>query len=293
MFDRLLAHQPDERAVVAPDRQGALEFVTPAAKPEPALSRVPKEPERLASFLHRHGGVNDIGGELKTALGGAKFRPGLINANGLDWDEAARLAGEAGYFPELGNARPTVNDIKDRLAEDIRGRPQYAAADLDKVLHREDVLARNAEVDRLATQHGIDPKGLTRAEFYDRVAAAAGEAKAVEHTEELAADAADAFKDGEEFTAAWNEDQGEPTDPALLYGEARTDEDLERKMDRPTILRIRANANLALRNPLVPDGAKDCLKVALDKADAALGLDDAVKRMQEARANPSDTPTTD
>lgn len=58
-----------------------------------------KQPQRLWAFIKAQGGIRDEGGEITQALGSARSRPGLINnASGLDADELALRAWEAGYF---------------------------------------------------------------------------------------------------------------------------------------------------------------------------------------------------
>lgn len=58
-----------------------------------------KQPQRLWAFIKAQGGIKDEGGEISQALGSARARPGLINnASGIDPDELALRAWEAGYF---------------------------------------------------------------------------------------------------------------------------------------------------------------------------------------------------
>ena len=241
VFDRLLAHEPAPRAVVAPDR----EFITRATEPSPemAIGTVPPEPRRLIDFLrsptvlHRGtvnekripGGVRDTGGDVLHILGGDhRARPGLINnKSGRGLDEAARLAGEAGYFPEHGNARPDINDLLEKIAEDHRGNPQYSMHDYEAARAHHEAMARNAEVDRLAAEHGIDPKGLTRAEFYDRVTAKVGEAEAQARADAHAENAAVAHEDMDES----REEDGIYGSPEPgEYGTPRTSEDIDREL---------------------------------------------------------------
>ena len=58
--------------------------------------------------------------------------------------------------------------------------------------------------------------------------------------------------------------------------------------DRNTTLRIWDNARQVLANPQASQKTKLFAKVTRDHAEVALGLDDAIKRMQMAGAQSSD-----
>lgn len=202
VFDRLITEKP-ERAVIAPER----ELVT--NRPEnPAYVAVPKPPESLLSFLKRKGGLKDTGGDVASIVGGAKGRPGLINKQdavvrdgkviyrgGMELDEAARQAWEEGYFPEHADV-PDHQALLAKIEEEARGNPQYSEHDEAAVEAHRYALDHNAEVDRLAQEHGIDPTGLTREQFFDRVTEKVSEAElegeisnAVSHVDEFADEA--------------------------------------------------------------------------------------------------------
>lgn len=93
---------------------------------------VVKEPTRLASWLVKQGGLRDHGGELK-AMDARIARPGLVNSKGLPFDEAARMAQDAGYLPTKhgpdGPERATINDLLDALRDDLAGFNRYSEAD--------------------------------------------------------------------------------------------------------------------------------------------------------------------
>ncbi|MGH6714575.1 MAG: hypothetical protein ACREDC_00125 [Bradyrhizobium sp.] len=180
VFDRLLTRTP-ERSVVAPER----EFVSKEA-PSRIYVNPGREPTRLVSFLRRKtvlnpgtihettipGGIRDSGGDLRAILGGPKARPGLINdATGRTLDEAARHAGEAGYFPELGDERPTINDLLNAISDDLGSSPRYSHFDQEAVEIWRQTQDYNAEIDRLASEHGIPTHGVTRDEFFDKLTA--------------------------------------------------------------------------------------------------------------------------
>jgi hypothetical protein len=88
-----------------------------------------KPPTRLAEFLKSAGGLKNQGDEVRTILGAANQRPGLIHQNGMDLDEAARRAWDAGYLE--GVDRPDVNALLDRLRDDLGVDPVYSARDGD------------------------------------------------------------------------------------------------------------------------------------------------------------------
>lgn len=94
-----------------------------------------EEPPSLARFLRQNGGVRDPGGELRGMDAG---RANLLNnKSGLDPDEAALRAWEAGYFGDVlasGNARPTPNELFELIRRDMSGERVYSHADMDAVL---------------------------------------------------------------------------------------------------------------------------------------------------------------
>lgn len=142
------------------------EATTPGAAP---YATVPKAPPRLWSYLKSQGGLQDPGGDVAELLGGAK-RPGLINKNGLPLDDAALKAWEQGYFPELGEERPTPNQLLDALREDVNQNPRFSEQHADQAAKYQGALDHNAEIDRLAQDTGVDTKDKTAAQFYDAVA---------------------------------------------------------------------------------------------------------------------------
>ncbi len=87
MFDRLLTTGEDRAAAIVPETATEAvgrEFVTTSSERRAAspFVTVPKEPERLASYLRRNGGLADAGGDVRSMFGGAKYRPGLISSPG-------------------------------------------------------------------------------------------------------------------------------------------------------------------------------------------------------------------
>src|SRR5262249_3503975 len=51
-----------------------------------------KQPEGLANWVRRIGGINDEGGDVRNLLGAARQRPGLISARGTDLDDVTLMA---------------------------------------------------------------------------------------------------------------------------------------------------------------------------------------------------------
>jgi hypothetical protein len=211
----------------------AAEEITPAEPietPKPRQKRestsydaVPKEPKRLIQFLREPtvinagtiheqtipGGLRDVGGDVKATLGGAKGRPGLINnAAGRHLDDATLRAWEAGYFPEH-DQRPEINDLLDAIRDDHEGNPRYSIHDQEAAEAHHDARAQNGEIDRLAAQHDIPTRGLTRDQFFDRLAdrleQQSLEEAAARHAE-IDADAAAARDEIDHALNEWNPD---------------------------------------------------------------------------------------
>lgn len=96
-------------------------------------AEVPKVgPVDMVGWLRTHGGLMDQGGELshmgltnagrKMDFAGTENRFGpLVNPEGMNLDDAAMRAWEAGYFPDHAN-RPSVNEFLDALRDTHEGR---------------------------------------------------------------------------------------------------------------------------------------------------------------------------
>jgi len=125
---------------------------------------------RLTEFLRKRGVVVDDGGNVKAIIGRAKDRPGLISKNGANLDDAALAAWESGYFPENGGERPTVRQLLDKLDADLRGDAQYSITDQQARAEFENASGWNQQVNALGAEYGVDPTGMSRAEFFDRIA---------------------------------------------------------------------------------------------------------------------------
>lgn len=192
--------------------------------PETAYEPVPKEPTRLAEFLRQQGGVRDEGGELRQIEAGK--RPGLVNRNGMSLDEAALKAWEEGYFPELAE-RPTIDDLVQALDDDLRGRPRYTAKDEAAVAAFRQALGRNAEIDRLAAQLGIDPRDWTKEQFWNLAAEHLAAEKNADLQNEIDAAREAEFAEAERRAKEWAASRGDAWEPEIHRG--RTLEDIERE----------------------------------------------------------------
>lgn len=212
--------------------------------PEQALGGVPSPPPRLASFLKREGGLRDetFSRRIPTARGradaaanpsdlrsiGAGDMPGLIKARtGMSLDDAALKAWEAGYLPEAGTERATINHLLDALADDLRGVVRYSEKDLDAARAHESALSRNAEVDRLANETGIEAKGKTRDQFFDEVRDHLSLEEAARRAESLAAAHETNLAAAERRAQEWAAQRGEAWQPDYDIGRPRTLEELE------------------------------------------------------------------
>jgi hypothetical protein len=189
---------------------------------------VPKEPERLAAFLRRMGGIQDPGGDVRSSLGGARMRPGLINHSGMSHNDALVKAWEGGYFPESGDTAPIdEHDLIDKLHDDVNGRPVYSHHDDLAVAGYTQAIERNREMDLLAEQHGIPTAGITHAQFMDQLSAAQLRA-----ADQVHGDAAQGEYNQDEL-AARDEIAPENWHAGDFYGrdQGRTLEDMERERE--------------------------------------------------------------
>lgn len=120
MPEGLPAMRLDTAALDEEDRAGLPEALRPLASEEDvsaaldnamALKRQgrARQPQRLWAFIKARGGIKDTGGEIRQALGSARARPGLINnETGLDPDDLALAAWEAGYFGAVPRKGPGI-----------------------------------------------------------------------------------------------------------------------------------------------------------------------------------------
>lgn len=129
------------------------------------VRRKPREPESLAKFLRRMGGLRESAGELK-AMDAAKALPGLVNnKGGLTLDDAAQLAWENGYFGPMGaRDRPDINELLDALRDDIGGSPTYSIHDDDTLAAMDAAAAMRKELD----ERGIDYSRMSDEEVLAR-----------------------------------------------------------------------------------------------------------------------------
>lgn len=224
VFDRLLTTNVD-RGAVAPEPLELREPIPERGAPKryTPFETVPKEPTRLVSFLRKMGGVQDVGGDIRHTLGGAKYMPGLISETVRTLDDAALMAWEHGYFPELGD-RPSINDLLNAIEGDLKGEPRYSVYDAGRVEDFHNAQARNTEIERLGEEHGIQTRGLTREQFYARLTEKMGRDKAEAEQRSLE-DAVE--RDGYELHVEardWEEHHGIEAESA-----PRSLEDLERE----------------------------------------------------------------
>jgi len=124
------------------------------------IRKGPKQPESLAEFIRRKGGLQDVGDELK-GMDAQKLKRGIVKKKGgLNFDDAARMATEAGYFPTDG-ARVGINDFIDALKSDLDGKKIYSELDYEAVQHLDHVNGFAEELDRL----GIDVSKMSNEEI--------------------------------------------------------------------------------------------------------------------------------
>lgn len=213
MGDQTAASALPGAAVTADDQIG-----TPGANPYQTL---PKEPKRLIQFLREStthfagtpnaitipGGIQDVGGDVAASIGGPRGRPGLINnATGRSLDNATQHAWDGGYFPEH-DQRPEINDLLNAIRDDHAGTPRYSINDQDAADAHQYAQDHNEEIDRIASQTGIDTRGMTRDQFFDAVSdhlsteehAAAQHAADADHQDSFDKAIASAKSDGADY----------------------------------------------------------------------------------------------
>jgi hypothetical protein len=193
------------------------------------FERVPREPVRLISWLRSKGGIKDPNGDLAHILDVSPNRSGglINNKRGMSLDDATNAAWEGKYLE--GEERPDINALLDAIESDRRGSPVYSAADADAVEVYRGALQRNAEIARLAQAHGIPIEGLTKAEFFDRLAEAMSHEEAAAEAQSLSDSVESEFQKAEDRARAEIESKGDAWEPEKIYnvGPPRSLEDLE------------------------------------------------------------------
>ena len=125
--------------------------------PEMIPAQAKLKRESLLAFLKRNGGLQDYGGELKSR-DAQKLYPGIVNKNGMNFDDAALMAWENGYFPSK-TERPDINEFLEAVDEGLRGNHRYNTEEERNFSDAIEDLRE--ELDRL----GIDWRNMTAAEI--------------------------------------------------------------------------------------------------------------------------------
>jgi hypothetical protein len=87
-------------------------------------------PQSLADFVIKAGGIKNTGNEVRHMLGHAQARPGLMHEKGTGLDDMAHRAWEHGFLPQFSQ-RPTVREFLETLDDDInRGARQVRGTDI-------------------------------------------------------------------------------------------------------------------------------------------------------------------
>lgn len=124
----------------------------------------------LVDYVKKAGGIVDTGGELKAmdAPRGVirKAREGESVAD-FGADYVGLKAWELGYFPELAE-RPTPDELREAIREELRGNPRYAggATDERKAAFKEAV----ADLQEFIDRQGIDLNKATNAQVKKAIA---------------------------------------------------------------------------------------------------------------------------
>lgn len=125
--------------------------------PEMIPAQAKLKRESLLAFLKRNGGLQDYGGELKSR-DAQKLYPGIVSKNGMNFDDAALMAWENGYFPSK-TERPDINEFLEAVDEGLRGNHRYNTEEERNFSDAIEDLRE--ELDRL----GIDYENMTAAEI--------------------------------------------------------------------------------------------------------------------------------
>lgn len=191
-------------------------------------TRIPRKPVGLADWVRKQGGLSDAGGDVKSMIGKAKYRPGLINRAGKSADHMALAAMENGYFPEKGGERPTQNEFLDKLAEDLHGNAQHSEHDAAALDAYHQALAHNDEIDRMAGQYGVETAGKTSEQVWAEISNHMTEEERLHQADEMADSYRRDLKEAQKLHKAWLASRGEAWEASIQDRSRRaTLEDLE------------------------------------------------------------------
>lgn len=246
-FDRVLSRTP-EKTIIADNHPAELGLKENINNPKlkDLFGAVPKAPETLTEWLAGKGGIKDNGtGDLASLdadkahidLKTGKPKPfvnKLVKEDGMSLDDAARAAQEAGYFPEKGTERPSIEEIKSKIREDLSGNKQYSDKDQEALNNHNDALKYNAETDRISHETGIDPTGKSHDQFWDEVDKHYQDEKHYNEAQDIASEARDDFEDYERKEREFIESRGEAWE-APKEPDYATLEDLENERKQEQI----------------------------------------------------------
>lgn len=207
---------------------------------EDVYVKTPKEPLGLTDWVKQSGGIRDEGGDVRSVLGGAKYRPGLINKKGLSADELALRAWEQGYFPE-SSERPNARDFLNKLTEDIAGNKQYSHNDAEAATTYHNAVAHNNETDKLAAQYGIETKNKSRADFWSELSGKMSEEQRDREILDRQAASDAEYAQWQEKTQAWLESRGDAWEPERII--SRTLKDLENEYQQEKLAGVLPESN--------------------------------------------------
>lgn len=115
----------------------------------------------LSDFLRDMGGVRDEGGELAAAGVDeqlAPFQRRMAREDGVDLDEAAGRAAEAGYLPGMDYQTATPNALLEAIRSEAAGQPVYAVGAESPALASE--MQALDELDSYLQDLGLDPQTM-------------------------------------------------------------------------------------------------------------------------------------
>ena len=159
--------------VRAPDERDALATRNIPSQSDGTRNIKKRGPSDLVTFLRTQGGLKPKGGELEfygidntprrgVDLAGPERQLGRLvdPANGLDYDEAAYRAWQAGYFPDHAE-RPTVQEFLEALGDTHSGsNRRFSVEDADELADYQ--AARQQRYDVEAAQDAGAPRTLDR-----------------------------------------------------------------------------------------------------------------------------------
>jgi hypothetical protein len=240
-----------------------------------------QKPQGLVDFLRERGGVADLGGDVRSQMGGANRRPGLVNTKGRNLDDAALMAYEAGYFTE----RPTVAELFDAIDRDLRGDFVIRLQDFDALDDYRVALEMRNELEQLGLGRARSVEDV-RQSLREQDAAPEGGGGQGNRQEDIAgAREQGGGKGNEALAPPMNSPEDRYINRMRAGGSQKTDAELRAQYQKQ-IARMRGDEDSEAKFAMRDTDTGRSMRADLDRLGYFSGALEAAKRLRQAKGTP-------